>query len=850
MDNLKPQLYLNMIVEENEPVESVRLSIDSVKEYVDGMYITVTYRDKKPDSSALIDLLHQYKAELSFFQWVDDFAKARNFALEQVPKGPNIYIYWQDADDQLVQKGADNLRTIFEDAYRRKWAGVFFVYWYRVELDKDNNVKEILIEQQRERIIRNDGTYKWVGMLHETLIGQRIENFQQFLRKDCIVVHLTNDARVDKALERNIRILEAQLTQEKHRDPRTLVYLAKAYYDKGLDILQRAKDKEAAQKEVVQWHNKALELFDEYLKGKGEMGDKDYIEQSGWYEERASGWQYVSQIYLIREEFNKALGAINQAIEEAPRFPHYYIDKAVIYTHLNDFVKAKHWLTVGVNVELPETTLMLSPRDMKVRTLECDAQIALHEQNLKRASEDYNRLLAMFPDSDFYKERLTWVDSLEAANKGMQSIVYLGKYLEQTGEKDKIPALLNATPQTFRNETFYAQMRHLYVPPRIWEKNEIAILCGPGFEDWSPKSIEKGLGGSEEAVVYMSQELKKLGWKVTVYAHPGEEGDYDGVQYLNYYQLNVDDLFNHLILWRGIGFVDIKPKVTGKIILWLHDMPNIGDFTEERLKRIDKIAVLSQYHRDQIKQYNPNDDSKPLPIPDNKFFITRNGIPDLGITTWEGNPHRMCYISSYDRGLIYLLKNWKIVREKVPDAELEIYYGFDLYDYIHRNNPAKMAFKEKILTLMKQDGITHHGRVGHKALAEGINRCGVWTYPTDFTEISCISAMKCQALGAIPVVTNFAALKETVKNGLKIDVDIQAKEGQAEYFKVLGDFLLDTKKQEDIRKGMMPWAQEYYSWSRVANEWQLLLQGVQGNTSLVLTPEEWQKRLGAKKDAK
>jgi len=92
----------------------VSKSIDSVKDYVDGMYITVTYNDVKPETSALLDLLHQYGAEVSFFKWIDDFSKARQYALDQVPQGPHNYIYWQDADDIL--KGAENLRDCLIDA--------------------------------------------------------------------------------------------------------------------------------------------------------------------------------------------------------------------------------------------------------------------------------------------------------------------------------------------------------------------------------------------------------------------------------------------------------------------------------------------------------------------------------------------------------------------------------------------------------------------------------------------------------------------------------------------------------------------------------------------------------------
>src|SRR6266498_1442213 len=108
MENVKPKLYLNMILKEDEPLDMVKRSIDSVKDYVDGMYITVTHGDVQPETSELIVLLRDYGAEVSFFKWTDDFAEARQYALDQVPKSNDIYIYWQDADDIL--RGGQNLR--------------------------------------------------------------------------------------------------------------------------------------------------------------------------------------------------------------------------------------------------------------------------------------------------------------------------------------------------------------------------------------------------------------------------------------------------------------------------------------------------------------------------------------------------------------------------------------------------------------------------------------------------------------------------------------------------------------------------------------------------------------------
>jgi glycosyltransferase involved in cell wall biosynthesis len=183
----------------------------------------------------------------------------------------------------------------------------------------------------------------------------------------------------------------------------------------------------------------------------------------------------------------------------------------------------------------------------------------------------------------------------------------------------------------------------------------------------------------------------------------------------------------------------------------------------------------------------------------------------------------MIYSSSPDRGLIYLLNHWPTIRAKCPDAELHVFYGFDVFDAIHRNNPERMQWKADLLQLMKQPGIVYHGRVGHKALEAELAQSGIWAYPTHFDEISCITAMKAQAYGAIPVVTNRAALQETVRNGIKVDVDITEEEGQQEYVTALVDLLNDPTKQESIRGNMMPWAQKYFQWSHVADSWNQLL---------------------------
>lgn len=185
----------------------------------------------------------------------------------------------------------------------------------------------------------------------------------------------------------------------------------------------------------------------------------------------------------------------------------------------------------------------------------------------------------------------------------------------------------------------------------------------------------------------------------------------------------------------------------------------------------------------------------------------------------ERDPHLMVYGSSYDRGLEHLLKMWPDIRKAVPDARLRIFYGWTLFDIGYSDNPERMAWKEKMNELMKQDGIQHLGRIGHEAVKKEFERAGVWAYPTHFGEISCITGMKAQAYGAIPCVIDYAAIKETVQFGVKVKGDIYDQETKDLYKNSLIALLNDDKYQEEVRKKMMPAAQARFKWQNVAIQW-------------------------------
>ena len=180
---------------------------------------------------------------------------------------------------------------------------------------------------------------------------------------------------------------------------------------------------------------------------------------------------------------------------------------------------------------------------------------------------------------------------------------------------------------------------------------------------------------------------------------------------------------------------------------------------------------------------------------------------------------KMIYASSYDRGLEHLLKMWPDIKKQLPDAKLEICYGWALFDLGYAGNPYMMKWKEEMETLMKQEGITHHGRLSKKKLDDLSETCDLWVYPTHFEETFCITAVRMQSLGVVPVTINLAALQDTVFSGVKIDGDIQEQETKDLFLKELvalsiDGFRMATEKDKAVKGA------KAYAWSNIASEWE------------------------------
>lgn len=179
--------------------------------------------------------------------------------------------------------------------------------------------------------------------------------------------------------------------------------------------------------------------------------------------------------------------------------------------------------------------------------------------------------------------------------------------------------------------------------------------------------------------------------------------------------------------------------------------------------------------------------------------------------------HSVGYFSAYYRGLEVLLDMWPAIRKFVPDATLDIAYGWNSWVGIEGKNDFFNKMEAKFLE-MEDQGVTVHGRLSHVALAKLMKDTQVWAYPTEFAEINCITALKAQEAGMYPVVTQVGALNEVVINGMKIAAhDIYTnKKAQAEFIAAVVNAFKYIDEHEAFNLVRVP----NIDWSDIAKEWE------------------------------
>lgn len=785
---------------------------------------------------------------------IEDFSLARQRSFDLATSDIAL---WQDSDDEL--SGGQHLRQIVSDylvQYRDTPGAVLFPYEYAYDQNK-----KCILRHYRERLIFNKDKFHWVNPVHEVLTANTNVPAAMITREEVVLKHQRQFNPKVQEPGRNLRILKKYYEKVGDSDIRQLYYLGleccnAGLTDEAIKHLEKYVSSSGWPDEIVMACLKLVEIHQ--TKNNLDKALKWAYKCIDVIEDWAECYFAVGKIYYFMAE----KGGINE---------HKYWKKCI------------HFLKLGLTFPPTQTLLFINPMERDVQVYEflnlAQNKLGQVDEALKSAEtgllKDPNNI-HLKNNIVLYKEFLARKVIVENLN-----ILKNNKSLDQT-TVENVSALINNKPilnsniadwqipenydvnslpepisdNKLKNMVLFLWKQYMLyddaaaainflkeAPPGIRGapeilqaleltqnflnqskiekiiktegKLDICFFIGEGWEIWNGNS--NNLGGSESMAIFLARELAKLGHKVKIYNSCGDtEGVYDGVQYLKSEKCH-DLECDVLIVSRRADYLDDKYNITAKLkLLWLHDVYSINA-TSKLLMNADRILCLSQWHKDFAGNHHK--------VHQDQVIVSRNGI-DLNRFKKEvkRNQYKCFNSSSPDRSWPILLTVWPKIKERVPQAELHLFYSFFNWKKIaiaaeDQNQLNLIASLEKQIKEMSSLDVYYHGRVDQEVLAEEMLSSGVWLYPTWFSETSCLSAMESQAAGCRIITSNIAALKETVgSRGILLEGEWTSPEYQEKFIENSVKALLNNDDADRIE--LQKYAQEKFSLDTLAQDWE------------------------------
>jgi len=761
---------------------------DGLAKYVDGIFITIT-----GDNDKCVEVAKKYNANISKFEWINDFSAARNFNFSQVPPEYDM-IVWTDTDD--IWENPQLIRNVVETAYQNHVDAIILKYKY--DFDEYGNP---IVEHLKTRIVRNDGCVKWVNQIHEDF--QENREITSVLNKDINVLHLTDKERTANSALRNVEIAEKAVI-ENPKDPHSYWNLANSYLMSGQN-------------------HKAIEIYLQFL----DLSNSD--------EERFLSWQRLAIAYKNIKDYARGIGCALEALSLRPWYPDPYFLLGQMYSDIGKHRNAIEMFEMGFTKDPLETEMIVwNPLDYTYnsRLLLGKAYLAINKP--RDAIKNFRKCLKIRPKDTKIKDL---IKSLSGEVKKFDFADNIYKKAKSLKSKEEIIKLLESVPEDMKFYPPLVSLRNRYIVKTESSGKDVVIYCGFTVHEWYPgTAITDGFGGSEEAIVQLAKRIKNNGYNVTVYCNTPRQQEYvvDGVFWKPFMGWNCGDKQDITIIWRAPRYLDFDIN-SDKIFVDIHDVVPPAEFTPSRLKKVTGVLFKSKVQRD----YYTN-------IPDDKAIVIPHGLDidefDKKRNTVVKNPYLILNTSSPDRGIRTSIKAVKLAYNKLSDelkSKLKFahYYGFNVWDVEFSNDNDMMKWKSDAINEMqelKDMGIMTEDsgiKLSQDKITDKYLEAGLLLYPSNFFEIGFISGMKAMLAGCIPLTTDVFAQGEFCK-GIKIHSDVNytnwdrniregvdyGVENVEEVADKIVEYITNVNKYELMRKELIEYAKSF-TWEKTCEKW-------------------------------
>jgi len=340
---------------------------------------------------------------------------------------------------------------------------------------------------------------------------------------------------------------------------------------------------------------------------------------------------------------------------------------------------------------------------------------------------------------------------------------------------------------------------------------------------------ERSLGGSESAAYYTARELASRGHRVVVFTEHPDGGTFDGVTYINmgerseikpmgatwhFYCESTPHEVNIIQRQPGGFMFHIQSKIN---LWWAHDiaLKRLNSPFMAQLWQTDAVLPVSHWFKDQIaKTWTCNPDIihpvhngvdyslfEQFELKDNSQAYPEVQDDLKGIT--------LLYSSRPERGLDNLVRENGIMQRLWEAGHKHI--KLKVCGYEHPVASLEGFYQHLRERCEQLENVEHLGQLTKQELARiQCEEADVWCYPTEFEEVSCITAMEAMAAGMYIFTTNTAALPETLADYENIT--------RYNYDEKIVDKFVDGLSKFNNKFRRRP--RRDYTWGRVADEFE------------------------------
>lgn len=346
----KASLSLCMIVKDEG--KTLERCLNSVKSFINEIIIVDT-----GSKDNTVEIAKKFNAKIYKFKWIDDFSAARNFAFS---KATSDYIMWLDGDDFINEddiKKIESLLSNMDSSYD------YISAEYILARNSEGKVSTSL---RRNRIVKRQSAFLWVGNVHEYLAvyGKGLEgNFS--------IEH----GKVKEYTDRNLQIFKTMEKNNKKFTPRDIYYYANELFDNGY------------YKESINQYNKFIDT------------------KEGWIEDIKGAYLKIIRALNLINEKDKIVDVAFESLkidtptaEIACSLGEYYFEK-------ENYNQAAFWYRVALDSRPSSLNMSLTNSDYYTWIPSLQLTVCYYNLGNLKCSYFFNELAASF-DGD--KEKIEY----------------------------------------------------------------------------------------------------------------------------------------------------------------------------------------------------------------------------------------------------------------------------------------------------------------------------------------------------------------------------------------------------------------------------------------------------------